>query len=90
MQVKYYDGRVEDLGLYMAVSEDTYGVVKQIPLVPDGENTPVTNDNRLQYIMYYANYMLNLRTQEQTRHFVKGLESVIPKDVLGMFFPNEI
>ena len=50
----------------------------------------MTNDNRLQYIMYYANYMLNLRTYDQTKHFVKGLESVIPKDILGMFFPNEI
>ena len=64
LQIKYYDGSVEDLGLTMAVTQDNFGVSQTIPLIPNGENIPVTNENRLTYIMYYANYMLNIRTME--------------------------
>ena len=65
LRIKYYDGgNVEDLGLTMAVTQDNFGVSETIPLVPNGENIEVTNDNKLAYIMYYANYMLNARASE--------------------------
>lgn len=62
MYLKYYDGKVEDLGLFMAVSESVFGHTYQIPLVPGGESIPVTNENKLDYIMRYANYSLNTKT----------------------------
>jgi len=34
--------------------------------------------------------MLNMRTAEQTKAFVKGLRSVIPQEYLSYFFPDEI
>ena len=48
----------------MAVTQDNFGVSETISLVPNGENVEVTNENKLAYIMYYANYMLNTRTME--------------------------
>ena len=74
----------------MAVTQDNFGVSETIPLVPNGENIEVTNDNKLAYIMYYANYMLNARASEQTGNFVKGLKSVFTGDELSIFYPNEI
>ena len=50
----------------------------------------MTNENKLAYIMYYANYMLNTRTMEHTKHFVKGLKSVFSGYELSIFYPNEI
>jgi hypothetical protein len=50
----------------------------------------VTGENRQIYIAKYANYMLNLRTREQTRAFVEGLRSVLPEKSLDLFFPDEI
>ena len=48
LQVKYHDASpVEDLGLTMAVSQDNFGISQQIPLVPNGEEITVTNENRL-------------------------------------------
>jgi hypothetical protein len=45
--VKYYDASpVEDLGLTMSVAESNFGITHQIPLVPFGEQVPVTNENR--------------------------------------------
>ena len=65
LHIKYYDaGNVQDLGLTMAVTQDNFGVSETISLVPNGENVEVTNENKLAYIMYYANYMLNTRTME--------------------------
>ena len=58
--VKYYDqSPVEDLCLTMSINEDNFGVTHNIPLMPMGEETPVTNDNRQIYIAKYANYILN-------------------------------
>jgi len=91
LMVKYYDqSDVEDLCLTMSINEDNFGVARHIPLVPMGEETPVTNDNRQIYIAKYANYILNQRTREQTNAFVTGLRSVLPDASLDLFFPDEI
>ena len=62
MYLKYYEGNMEDLGLFMAVSESVFGQTYQVPLEPNGEAIPVTNENKLKYIMLYANYTLNTKT----------------------------
>lgn len=65
MQVKYYEASpVEDLGLTMTVAQDTFGVSQEIELVPNGANVPITSENRLVYVMLYANYLLNGRMKE--------------------------
>ena len=65
MQVKYYeDSSVEDLGLTMTVAQDVFGDSREIELLPNGANVPVTNDNRLMYIILYANWLLNGRMRE--------------------------
>jgi hypothetical protein len=58
--------------------------------VPGGANIPVTNENRLFYIMNKANYVLNLRTAVLTQAFVRGMRKVIPQEYLSYFFPDEI
>ena len=90
LQVKYYDGDVEDLGLTMTTAVDSFGMSREVELIPNGSNIAVTSHNRPIYIMHLVNYLLNLRTYEQTKAFVRGLKSVFPEDYLGYFFPDEV
>ena len=47
MQVKYFDGDVESLGLTMTVAQDVFGASHETNLVPNGANVSVSNANRL-------------------------------------------
>ena len=78
LKIKYFTGDVEDLGLTMTIAENDLGISEEIPLISGGHDIPVTNENRLFYIMNYSNYMLNLRTAVQTQAFVRGMRKVIP------------
>lgn len=63
MMIKYFEGDIQDLGLFFCVDEPVEnGKSERIELVKNGSELQVTNENRLQYIMLYGNYMLNLRT----------------------------
>jgi len=64
LQVKYYDGDVEDLGLTMTYALDMYGRSEEIELVPGGANIAVTNRNKPIYVMHLVNFLLNRRTAE--------------------------
>ena len=91
MQVKYYeDSSVEDLGLTMTVAQDVFGDSREIELLPNGANVPVTNDNRLMYIILYANWLLNGRMREQVNYFVRGMRSVFSEEYFSIFSPDEI
>ena len=59
MQIKYYEGDIEDLCLYMCYTDNSFGRDNLIELIPGGSEMPVTHDNKMQYIMLYANYILN-------------------------------
>jgi ubiquitin-protein ligase E3 C len=50
----------------------------------------VTNENKLNYILLYANYVLNKKASNQAKAFVEGLQTVISKEKLSFFFPDEI
>lgn len=73
LQVKYYDGDVEDLGLTMTTAVSAFGMAQEVELMPNGSNVPITNRNRPIYIMHLVNYLLNKSTYEQTKAFVRGL-----------------
>ncbi|KAF4818036.1 putative E3 ubiquitin protein ligase [Colletotrichum tropicale] len=59
-------------------------------LIPNGENVPVTNDNRLLYISYVARHRLVAQPAQQTAAFLRGLRSIIAPSWLSMFNQNEI
>ena len=44
----------------------------------------------MQYIMLYANYILNKKEGEQSKAFMEGMHEVIDPELLSMFFPDEI
>lgn len=90
MYTKYYDGDIEDLCLYMCYSENNFGAQTTIDLTPGGSEILVTQENKMQYIMLYANFLLNKKDGSQTKAFVEGMHEVIDPNLLSMFFPDEI
>ncbi|KAL4158899.1 hypothetical protein PRNP1_004673 [Phytophthora ramorum] len=90
MRLKHYDGSVEDLALTFSVSEMEFGDVVTRDLVPDGANTPVTNENRIRYIHLMANYKLNVLSSMESAAFLKGFRDLIPGTWIQMFAPAEL
>ena len=90
MYTKYYDGDIEDLCLYMCYSENSFGAQTTIDLTANGSEILVTQENKMQYITLYANFLLNKKDGSQTKAFVEGLQEVIDPQLLKMFFPDEI
>jgi ubiquitin-protein ligase E3 C len=59
-------------------------------LIPNGANTPVTNENRLIYLNRMSWYRLQGQSAPQTNAFLKGLSSIIQPSWLSMFNQAEL
>ncbi|KAH8114432.1 HECT-domain-containing protein [Phellopilus nigrolimitatus] len=88
--LKNYDGNPEDLSLTFAVVEDNFGVAKTIDLIPNGSNTPVTRENRLQYIYLVCHYRLTKQIRPQSEAFFEGLSDMIDPKWIRMFNQQEL
>lgn len=61
-----------------------------VELKPNGQNIPVTNYNRLEYIHLLADYKLNKQIKRQCTAFRQGLDSVVPLLWLKLFSHREL
>lgn len=59
-------------------------------LIPNGANTPVTNENRLIYLNRMSWYRLQGQSAPQTNAFLKGLSSIVQPSWLSMFNQAEL
>lgn len=81
--VLHYEGDVEN---DMCLDFEYNG----FPLIPDGSNVPVTNENREQYVEAVANYILNISIREQFEVFKQGFLQSAGSIVLDLFRPEEL
>jgi ubiquitin-protein ligase E3 C len=88
MFLKSYDGDVANLGLTHTIVQDVFGSQKEIEMIPNGANIPVTNKNKIRYIHLVANYYLNVQIKDQSDAFLAGLSDLIDIRWLQMF--NEL
>ncbi|CAG5130186.1 unnamed protein product [Candidula unifasciata] len=86
-----YDGDVESVfALTFEVVQPVIGGTKTVPLKPDGENIPVTNDNRIEYVQLYIEWVLNNSIYAQFQAFYHGFHSVCASNALIMLRPEEV
>jgi hypothetical protein len=83
--IKKYDGDVEDLCLVFALTDTSFGDVRERELIPGGSSIPVTNSNRGNYIRLMANSKLNSEIALQSMAFLRGFRDLIPLKWLRMF-----
>jgi E3 ubiquitin-protein ligase HECTD2 len=89
-QLLNHEGNVEDLDLTFAVDTNKYGHMVRIPLCEGGEDKPVTNANRKEYVDLYVRYVLDTAVSRQFEPFKRGFYTVCGGNALSLFRPEEI
>lgn len=95
MRLKNYPGDVSELALDFTIedqvsmpNEPTRIVTRN--LIPNGDKTTVTNENKLLYINYVARHRLVAQPFAVTRAFLVGLGVIIEPTWLSMFNQSEL
>ncbi|XP_013411636.1 ubiquitin-protein ligase E3A-like [Lingula anatina] len=92
-QLLDHDGDVEDDFLlnFVIGFKDVFESTLSHPLKEKGEDIPVTNENREEYVELYADYLLNKSIEKQFRAFKRGFLMVTDESPLKMLFrPEEL
>ncbi|EME46362.1 hypothetical protein DOTSEDRAFT_70384 [Dothistroma septosporum NZE10] len=90
-QLLDFDGDVEATYCRdFVASVERYGVVTNVPLVPNGEGTPVTNANRHEFVDAYVRYLLDTAVARQFEPFKRGFFTVCAGNALSLFRAEEI
>ncbi|KAK9469372.1 hypothetical protein V1512DRAFT_256094 [Lipomyces arxii] len=90
-QLLEFEGDVESTFCRDFVAEhEVYGTVVQVPLVPGGENKPVTNLNRQDFVNKYVQFIFDVSVNRQFQPFKRGFYHVIGGNALTLFRPEEI
>ncbi|KAF7251593.1 Apoptosis-resistant E3 ubiquitin protein ligase 1 [Varanus komodoensis] len=63
---------------------------KVVELVTGGAQMPVTNENKIFYLNLLAQYRLANQVREEVDHFLKGLNELVPENLLAIFDENEL
>lgn len=90
MFLRTYDGDVSDLSLTFSITDSELGHNREVDLVPGGSSIAVTNDNRISYIFFVANYRLNRVIAPACAAFLRGVHELIPAEWLQLFNEREI
>ena len=61
-----------------------------VELIPNGSKVAVTNSNKLRYLDALAQYKLANNIKEEVESFLKGLNELIPDNLLSIFDENEL
>ncbi|XP_023244373.1 probable E3 ubiquitin-protein ligase HECTD2 [Centruroides sculpturatus] len=86
-----YEGNVEeDFCMNFQVSVEEFGEMKTHVLKTEGENIPVTNENREEYVKLYMDLILNKAIYQPFKAFYLGFHSVCASNALIMLRPEEV
>ncbi|XP_014609312.1 PREDICTED: apoptosis-resistant E3 ubiquitin protein ligase 1 isoform X5 [Polistes canadensis] len=92
-KVKYIlENDVEEMELYFVEEEyDKDGqLLKVAELIPGGSKVRVTNETKLRYLDALAQHRLASSIRNEVDHFLRGLNELIPDNLLGIFDENEL
>ncbi|KAF2091978.1 HECT-domain-containing protein [Saccharata proteae CBS 121410] len=90
-QLLDFDGDVEATFCRDFVAEvERYGTTQLVPLCPGGENKPVTNENRAEFVSLYVRYLLDGAVARQFDPFRRGFFTVCGGNALSLFRSEEI
>jgi hypothetical protein len=93
-KIKYIlENDVEHIDMYF--TEEEYDIssgklIRTIDLIPNGSKIQVKNNNKLQYLDALAQYRLATTVKDQIEYFLKGLNDLIPDNLLCIFDENEL
>ncbi|KAJ5964193.1 uncharacterized protein N7479_004069 [Penicillium vulpinum] len=86
-----FEGNVAETFCYDFVAQvDRYGEIISVPLCANGENRPVTNSNKREFVDLYVKYLLDTAVARQFEPFKRGFFTVCGGNALSLFRPEEI
>ncbi|KAF5305408.1 hypothetical protein FQR65_LT07734 [Abscondita terminalis] len=77
-------------GINFEISRDTFGEQVVIPLKPNGDKIPVTQENKKEYVDLYVDFILNEAVNNQYEAFHMGFMKVCGGRVLQLFHSHEL
>uniref|UniRef100_A0AAR2J2F3 Apoptosis-resistant E3 ubiquitin protein ligase 1 n=1 Tax=Pygocentrus nattereri TaxID=42514 RepID=A0AAR2J2F3_PYGNA len=63
---------------------------KVVELISGGAQIAVTNENKMHYLNLLAQYRLASQVRDELEHFLKGLNELVPENLLAIFDENEL
>ena len=90
MKLKHNSDIASSLDLSFTVSEESYGKLKSIALIENGDMIDVNESNKLEYISLFCDYKLNKQIERQCSEFLEGLKSVIDLSWIKIFNCEEL
>jgi ubiquitin-protein ligase E3 C len=91
MYLKHCDRKtVEEMNLTFTIMDNEYEGGKEVPLIPNGKDIPVTVENRIEYINRVAHYRMNVQIKQQCDAFLRGLCDVVNRQWIRIFSPHEM
>ncbi|XP_042055165.1 E3 ubiquitin-protein ligase UPL6-like [Salvia splendens] len=88
--LKNYGGDNTQLELYFVIDNNEYGEQTEEELLPEGKSKRVTNENVITFIHLVANHRLNFQIRQQSSHFLRGFQQLIPKEWIDIFNEHEL
>ncbi|PHH82907.1 hypothetical protein CDD82_4341 [Ophiocordyceps australis] len=90
-QLLDYEGDVQEaFCLDFVIDVDRYGTNVQVPLCNGGQQKPVTNGNRREYVDLYIRFVLDTAVTRQFEPFKRGFYTVCGGNAFSLFRPEEI
>ncbi|KAK7493478.1 hypothetical protein BaRGS_00015378 [Batillaria attramentaria] len=83
---------IDDMELTFTEEEydDKGQLARTVELIPGGANVKVTGKNKLQYLDALAQYRLANSVKEEVEYFLRGLNELIPDNLLSIFDEYEL
>ncbi|XP_050562405.1 probable E3 ubiquitin-protein ligase HERC3 isoform X1 [Spodoptera frugiperda] len=87
----YPDEDVEEVfSLCFAVNTEVFGQIEVHPLKENGENLPVTHENKEEYVELYVDFLLNKSVENQFKAFNQGFQKVCGGRIIKLFRSHEM
>lgn len=65
-------------------------LIRTVDLIPNGSKVRVRNENKSQYLDALATHRLSNNVKDEIDSFLKGLNLIIPDNLLSIFDENEL
>ncbi|XP_036195399.1 probable E3 ubiquitin-protein ligase HERC3 isoform X2 [Myotis myotis] len=80
----------ETFCLNFTICRESYGVIEQKKLIPEGDKVTVCKENRQEFVDAYVNYIFQISVHEWYTAFSSGFLKVCGGKVLELFQPSEL
>ena len=81
-----------DLGLDLtfSIEDHSFGRSQNIDLIPNGRNTPVTEENKARYVSLVCQHRMTNSISSQIKAYLDGFYEMVSPELIALFTPREL